>query len=169
MASKVVGPRCFRLRCAGQKYDWGKIGGGSIVCRLLRAQGSVGVSGDVEKTPFAEFWMGTHPNGPSVVVFDDGKEVPLSDFIASAPEFCLGKRVFEAHGAQLPFLLKARCLSVTLDPERGCFRLTDGRCLDRFSPFERPFPFRPIPMRRSLLRFTPALRRCTKTLTISRR
>ena len=51
--------------------------------------------------PQAELWFGAHPAAPATV---NGQG--LDDAIAADPAAALGKRVTEAHGDQLPFLVK---------------------------------------------------------------
>jgi mannose-6-phosphate isomerase len=52
--------------------------------------------------PYAELWMGAHPDEPSVR--SDG--LPLDKAIEADPEPLLGAAVHERFGARLPFLLK---------------------------------------------------------------
>jgi len=52
--------------------------------------------------PWAELWMGAHPDDPSVL--SDG--VPLDKAIATDAELLLGRSVVERFGPRLPFLLK---------------------------------------------------------------
>lgn len=51
--------------------------------------------------PQAELWFGAHPAAPATV---NGRG--LDEAIAADPAAALGKRVTEAHGDQLPFLVK---------------------------------------------------------------
>ncbi|MBF4548273.1 mannose-6-phosphate isomerase, class I [Corynebacterium afermentans subsp. lipophilum] len=51
--------------------------------------------------PQAELWFGAHPAAPATV---NGQG--LDEAIAADPAVALGKRVTEAHGDQLPFLVK---------------------------------------------------------------
>lgn len=55
----------IELDCAVQKYAWGKRGETSAVARIKRASDASFALSDSE--PYAEIWMGTHPNGPSKV------------------------------------------------------------------------------------------------------
>ena len=66
----------FKLVCTAQNYDWGKPANSSLVAEAL-AENGLPVD---EKKTYAEYWMGTHPNGPSKII-KDGKEVLLSDEI----------------------------------------------------------------------------------------
>ena len=55
--------RVFPLRCAVMTYAWGLRGSNSLVGRLAAANDAEFVV--EERSPYAELWMGTHPNGPS--------------------------------------------------------------------------------------------------------
>jgi mannose-6-phosphate isomerase len=52
--------------------------------------------------PYAELWMGAHPDGPSVL----SNGAPLDKAIEEQPDVMLGARVRERFGVRLPFLLK---------------------------------------------------------------
>uniref|UniRef100_A0A0K0D6B3 mannose-6-phosphate isomerase n=1 Tax=Angiostrongylus cantonensis TaxID=6313 RepID=A0A0K0D6B3_ANGCA len=71
-----------KLICAVQKYDWGKPGSQSTVAALVR-DGRHSDYVDDDK-PYAELWMGVHPNGPSKIV--DSTE-DLSTLIKDHPNF----------------------------------------------------------------------------------
>ena len=68
--------------------------------------------------PWAELWMGAHPQGPSALDIP-GEQPLLSDFIGKYPELCLGETASREFGG-LPFLLKflaaAKPLSVQAHP-----------------------------------------------------
>lgn len=68
-------------------------------------------------TPEAELWFGAHPAGPAHV-----GEQGLDERIAADPAAALGERVRNAHGDQLPFLVKllaaAAPLSIQAHPSR---------------------------------------------------
>eukprot|EP00966_Prymnesium_polylepis_P292604 6757569-Prymnesium_polylepis.1 len=73
--------RLFTLQPAVQKYAWGKIGEDSLVGRLAESgQDDFELA---EDSPYAEMWMGTHPSGPSMVVFETPWQMvtPLSEWI----------------------------------------------------------------------------------------
>jgi len=57
----------FKLSCKAQNYAWGKFGEESLVGKIY-AKHHAGE--DISAKPFAEFWMGGHPNGPSMVKID---------------------------------------------------------------------------------------------------
>ena len=55
----------MELVCAVQQYAWGVPGSGSSVAQLAQAmQPDLAID---DNTPYAELWMGTHPNGPSII------------------------------------------------------------------------------------------------------
>ena len=70
----------YLLRPCGQHYDWGKIGCESAVARLLKA-GHYAEAITPTK-PYAELWMGDHPNGPCFVECE-GVHVAISEFLRS--------------------------------------------------------------------------------------
>lgn len=55
--SQIIHP----LEAAVQYYDWGKVGSSSLVAQLQDTQVN-------EAKPYAELWLGTHPNGPSFIL-----------------------------------------------------------------------------------------------------
>ena len=66
----------YKLICASQNYDWGKPANSSLVAEALR-ENDITVN---NSKPYAEYWMGTHPNGPSKII-KNRKEILLSDEI----------------------------------------------------------------------------------------
>ena len=66
----------YKLVCASQNYDWGKPANSSLVAEALR-ENDMAID---NSKPYAEYWMGTHPNGPSKII-KNGKEILLSDEI----------------------------------------------------------------------------------------
>ncbi|DBA02064.1 TPA: hypothetical protein N0F65_000311, partial [Lagenidium giganteum] len=98
------------LQCIAHQYAWGKKGDASTVAQLKAAADA---SFAVDQTkPYAEYWMGTHPNGPSRIV--DGGEL-LSEWIASHPE------ATGTAEADIPFLFKVlsvqKALSIQAHPD----------------------------------------------------
>ncbi|MBN1410841.1 MAG: mannose-6-phosphate isomerase, class I [Spirochaetales bacterium] len=69
----------------------------------------------------AEYWMGTHPAGPSRVLAQ-GKELLLSELIAQDPKSILGSELARLHNNTLPFLFKIiaveKCLSLQAHPSK---------------------------------------------------
>lgn len=103
----------MELQCQVQKYDWGKIGNSSTVAKLVKTQLEI-----EETSPYAELWMGTHVNGPSMLKSNGN---PLSQLIKENPEF-IGKSVREIFGDDLPYLFKIlsvnKALSIQAHPDK---------------------------------------------------
>lgn len=86
-----------------QNYDWGICGADSLVARLHHSNTGVDIDGGM---PYAELWMGTHPNGPSTL--KSGQL--LKDYL----------------GKDLPFLFKVlsvkKALSIQAHPDADLAR-----------------------------------------------
>jgi mannose-6-phosphate isomerase len=100
----------FPLKNKVQNYDWGKLGTESKAAKLCN-EGSLSVD---QSKPYAELWMGTHPNAPSLLA--TGKE--LKSIITA--ETC-SPDVFKEYG-DLPFLFKVlsirKALSIQAHPDK---------------------------------------------------
>jgi mannose-6-phosphate isomerase len=100
-----------RLRNPVQHYAWGSP---TAIPELLGRS-------NPEGEPWAELWMGAHPQGPSTVSLDDGDR-PLSEWIASDPAGVLAPSVAERFDSRLPFLFKVLAadtpLSIQAHPDR---------------------------------------------------
>lgn len=120
---------CLRpLECAAQSYAWGKVGSDSLVARLKDAQSSDFEIG--EDKPYAELWIGTHPNGMSNIILPpkEGEEEPrkqsLVDYVQSNPEMHLGVEGVkqESQEYDLTFLFKVlsieKVLSIQAHPDK---------------------------------------------------
>ncbi|XP_013193955.1 mannose-6-phosphate isomerase [Amyelois transitella] len=106
----------MELQCKVQTYDWGKVGSESTVAKLV-------ASGDqnfvVESsTPYAELWMGTHPNGPSLII---ERGILLSEYLKDNHD-AIGPVVKNKFGITVPFLLKVlsirKALSIQAHPNK---------------------------------------------------
>jgi mannose-6-phosphate isomerase len=86
--------RLFKLKNTVKHYPWGSP---KWIPRLLGAANETG-------EPWAELWMGVHPEGPSLVE-SGGETVPLSTLIKREPALFLGEAVNAEFGG-LPFLFK---------------------------------------------------------------
>ncbi|MDH3299011.1 MAG: mannose-6-phosphate isomerase, class I [Acidimicrobiia bacterium] len=98
-----------RISGSLQHYPWGRF---TAIAELRHVEPS--------GRPEAEYWLGTHPRGPSRVILDGGGEGPtLDSVIAAEPERWLGSPVLDRFG-ELPFLLKIlaadRPLSIQAHP-----------------------------------------------------
>lgn len=100
--------RIYFLKGQVQHYSWG---GHSFIPQLLNV-------GNTNNQPFAEYWLGAHPNFSSVIK-RDGDDVPLNIFIEEQSHQVLGKTVAERFKS-LPFLLKVldvgQMLSIQVHP-----------------------------------------------------
>jgi mannose-6-phosphate isomerase len=136
----------IRLDCKSQQYAWGKKGSESVVAQLLRAasradDGNGGNPSIIkEDQPYAEFWMGTHPNCPSHLAKlgqADEAQSTLATWLQLHPE-ALGSVVQQRwpveeskgkkdEGRQLPFLFKvlsiSQALSIQAHPDRSLGRI----------------------------------------------
>ena len=78
----------LRLTCKVHNYAWGNLGSNSLVGKMHQYQtkekkeemspgseSTADCDSEFENTPFAEFWMGDHVNGPSYINID--KESPF--------------------------------------------------------------------------------------------
>jgi mannose-6-phosphate isomerase len=116
-------PRPYLLVNQIQPYAWGARGADAFIPRLLGMEPQ-------PDTPYAELWMGAHPNAPSQVVVD-GAQVSLRQLIAQYPREILGQAVAEKFSGQLPFLFKvlstAESLSIQAHPTKEQARLLHAR------------------------------------------
>jgi mannose-6-phosphate isomerase class I len=90
-----VTPALLELRCGIQHYAWGDT---RFIPHLL------GIDNAADE-PYAELWMGAHPDLPAEAVID-GKPVPLDELIAARPEEILGPAAVAAFDGRLPYLFK---------------------------------------------------------------
>lgn len=118
------------LECTAQQYDWGKRGSSALVARLKAAQHDGNYVID-ENAPYAELWIGTHPNGMSHVVLEnednmtDGRKcMPLVDYVQQNPEMHLGVvgQSNPSNDYDLTFLFKVlsieKVLSIQAHPDK---------------------------------------------------
>ncbi len=112
-----MNPAFHPLVCGVQAYAWGempKAGAKPFIADLLSLPCPEG-------RPFAELWIGAHPNLSAKVRLPDGTETALDAVIRAAPEAVLGRRLAKAGARELPFLLKVlscdRALSIQAHPD----------------------------------------------------
>jgi len=94
-----------RLECHVKDYAWGKNGSDSEVARLFASghkEFSIG-----QNTPYAELWMGTHPDGPARVRSTSDK---LSRHIAKTDS----SKKLQKEEIHLPFIMKIMSIKHTL-------------------------------------------------------
>jgi mannose-6-phosphate isomerase len=101
--------RFFKLKNTVKHYPWGSP---KWIPRLLNAVNETG-------EPWAELWMGVHPDGPSLAE-SGGETVPLGTLIDREPARLLGEAANAGFGG-LPFLFKIlaaeKPLSVQAHPD----------------------------------------------------
>ncbi|MCG2617312.1 mannose-6-phosphate isomerase, class I [Terrimonas sp. NA20] len=93
-------------------YDWG---GAVFIPALLDVS-------NTENKPFAEYWLGVHPQADCKIVFPDGNNTLFRDYINANAEGLLGTNVYKQFGS-VPFLLKALdvndMLSIQVHPSKA--------------------------------------------------
>lgn len=113
-----------------QEYAWG---GNTFLANFLERH-------QPASTPWAEYWLGTHPKGPARL--PDGRT--LAHLIAHAPTETLGAATARRFGNRLPFLLKVldvrEMLSIQVHP-------TKAAAEQGFAEEERDGPARTAPNR----------------------
>ncbi|MEE6186096.1 mannose-6-phosphate isomerase, class I [Niabella digestorum] len=92
-------------------YDWGGI---HYIPSLLEIE-------NPNMEPYAEYWLGVHPQANCKITLDDGSEVLLRDYIQQQPEKTLGKKILKTFG-NMPYLLKVLdvkdMLSIQVHPSK---------------------------------------------------
>lgn len=106
----------MELKYTVQNYAWGKKGTNSeVACLIRNAFSDYAIEDD---KPYAELWLGTHPNGPSQLKTNNK---PLQDLICEYPEY-LGENCTKQFGTNLPFLFKVlsinEALSIQVHPSK---------------------------------------------------
>ena len=84
----------FRLENIVKFHDWGSP---DLIPNLLGKENE-------SKTPWAELWMGVHPEGPSRIITNTDESLPLSELISKNPRLYMGKE--SKNFSTLPFLFK---------------------------------------------------------------
>lgn len=106
----------MELQCKVQNYEWGKLGTDSTVAKLF-SSANPDVTIDSGK-PYAELWMGTHPNGPSIII---ERNILLSEYLKDNHD-AVGPDVKKKFGITVPFLLKVlsirKALSIQAHPTK---------------------------------------------------
>ena len=104
-------PGIYRLKGIVKHYDWG---GTTFIPALLHAENK-------ENLPFAEYWMGVHPQDNCTAELPGHQRVLLKEWLEKNPEF-LGKEVQQRFG-HLPYLFKIldvhKMLSIQVHPAKA--------------------------------------------------
>jgi mannose-6-phosphate isomerase class I len=88
-------PHALMLRGAVQHYDWGGV---DYIPSLLGLENADG-------RPFAELWIGAHPDNPSRALLK-GHEIALDRLIRACASRALGAETVGRFGDELPYLMK---------------------------------------------------------------
>lgn len=92
-------------------YDWG---GTNYIPSLLQIE-------NPNMIPFAEYWLGVHPQADCTVVLEDDGTVLLRDYINQYPQKMLGEKIYKRFGG-MPYLLKVLdvkdMLSIQVHPSK---------------------------------------------------
>lgn len=106
----------MELKYTVQNYAWGKKGNDSMVARLLK--NAYPETNIIDDKCYAELWLGTHPNGPSIIKSNDTE---LLNLIKQRPEY-LGEKCLEQFGNDIPYLFKVlsigEALSIQVHPNK---------------------------------------------------
>ncbi|KOB72543.1 Mannose-6-phosphate isomerase [Operophtera brumata] len=154
----------MELQCKIQNYDWGKLGHESTVAKLQKsADPSVSID---DNKPYAELWMGTHPNGPSLII---ERDILLSEYIKDNLD-AIGPAVRQKFGVAVPFLLKVlsvgKALSIQAHPKKELHKALPDMYKDpnhkpelaiALTPFEALCGFRPLKEIQDFIRKLPEL------------
>jgi mannose-6-phosphate isomerase len=104
-------PGIYRLKGTVKHYDWG---GTSFIPALLKTENK-------DQQPFAEYWMGVHPQDNCTAELPGHQRVLLKEYLNRNPEF-LGDEVKQRFG-HLPYLLKVldvhKMLSIQVHPSKA--------------------------------------------------
>ncbi len=111
IASLSQSPRPLRLSCGVQHYPWGDR---DFIPDLL------GLA-NPERKPFAELWIGAHPDLMAYALVGS-QPIALDKLFSALPEVLLGPEAVLRYRGQLPFLMKilaaAQPLSIQVHPDR---------------------------------------------------
>lgn len=120
------------MHCVAQQYAWGRLGSSSTVALMKDAQ-AMQEDDDLfsidEDKPYAELWLGTHPNGMSMVTLEGGKEeqeiaaggkkLPLIEYIQSDPALHCGDESCQDISYLLKVLSVRKVLSIQAHPDKA--------------------------------------------------
>ena len=113
----------YKLIGKVQNYQWGTKNEDAFIPIFLGEETEKDV-------PYAEYWIGVHPNAPSDVLVNNEK-VSLVELQKKFPEEILGKRVAKKFNNTLPFLLKIlsinQALSIQSHPDKKLAELLHSK------------------------------------------
>ena len=120
------------LCCAVQKYAWGKTGRDSAVARIKESSDPRFTI--TESDPYAELWMGTHPNGPSTL---SSSGVSLLEWLQDPANAGMVGSVPEGYqDSDIPFMFKIlsirTALSIQAHPDKAFAPILHARQPDMY-------------------------------------
>ncbi|MCB0731554.1 MAG: hypothetical protein KDC88_11015, partial [Ignavibacteriae bacterium] len=92
-----IEPKPYKIEGKIQNYDWGTKNDKAFIPKYLNID-------TIENIPYAELWIGVHPNAPSQINVDENK-LSLASLIEKFPVEIIGERINNKFKT-LPFLLK---------------------------------------------------------------
>lgn len=121
-----------RLRPYIQHYAWG---GRAFLPALLGLPVP-------QAQPFAELWMGAHPAGPSIILDEKERALPLPEYLQADAAGRLGQDIAARFDGQLPFLFKLldvqQMLSIQAHPDKARARAGFQRENELGIPLQAP-------------------------------
>ncbi|MCB9211021.1 MAG: mannose-6-phosphate isomerase, class I [Ignavibacteriales bacterium] len=113
-----IEPKPYKIEGKIQNYDWGTKNDKAFIPKYLNID-------TIENIPYAELWIGVHPNAPSQINVDENK-LSLASLIEKFPTEILGERVYHKFKT-LPFLLKIlsieKALSIQAHPDKNLAKI----------------------------------------------
>lgn len=113
--SECLDSRPYRLKNVVQPYSWGTRNDNAFIAHLL------GIEPE-ENQPYAELWMGVHPNAPSQILDPEKGPQNLAAWLLEKPDERLSLSHSETSPNGLPYLLKvlsaSQALSIQAHPNK---------------------------------------------------
>lgn len=107
----MAAQRVFLLSCEVQQFGWGQMGSNGEAAWVLASSDPLAwISGD---KPYAELWMGTHPQGDAKILDNHISQKTLGQWIAEN-KYYLGSKVKDTFNGKQPFLFKVFLVEMAL-------------------------------------------------------
>ncbi|MBK8575783.1 MAG: mannose-6-phosphate isomerase, class I [Elusimicrobia bacterium] len=107
-------PEPVLLETGVQNYAWGQQGTGAYIPQLLGIR--------EENKPYAEVWIGAHPDLPSKAVLPTGTKIKMDSLVEVAGKNIMSPHARNLYNGQLPFLFKVlaagKPLSIQVHPNK---------------------------------------------------
>jgi phosphomannomutase len=99
-------PKPVILETGVKNYDWGQRGPQAFIPNLFGL--------DASDKPFAEAWIGAHPELPSMAVLPSGEKVQMDALVERAGTQIMSEYARALYQGQLPFLFKVLAAGIPL-------------------------------------------------------